>query len=241
MTTAGFNLSKFLHLLFFSFIGALALTTLAACGSNAVAVKKYDRIQTDSAAAMTLTITKVQRPWYAFRPLIVGRFKGAIPEHEKIPGLFFKSFSLTQNHNSFGGIYVWQSETDAKNWFNDAWFARTKKEYGEGTVEYFQILRIRRIAELSQPENSYWSALSMSETKIDLNATGLLQVIEVKEIGAKETNGQVDRGGTLTLWNTEADAKTYFEKNAAALTYFDTPVLIDKLKLSNNVPTTIAR
>lgn len=200
----------------------------AGSGSTPVlALQQHPAVQTDTTGGKVLTIVKVQKPWYAFRFLIVSRFKGSVPDYARIPGLLHKAYCLPEHHNSFGGIYLWQSKPDEDRWFNAAWFARVKKEYGEGTVDTYQVTCVHEVSSSAGTEGDFWSALSFidgaAEHRIDSlvrsGAAGLLRAVEVQD--------SAGRCGVVTLWNTERNAKAYFETYPATTTYFDTPVLIN--------------
>jgi heme-degrading monooxygenase HmoA len=91
----------------------------------------------ESAGASVVVLTKVPKPWYAPRALVVRKFKESIPEYDAVPGLAYKYYTLADD-DRFGGLYLWQSREQAQAWFNPAWFARVRKERGvEGTVRYF--------------------------------------------------------------------------------------------------------
>jgi len=171
-----------------------------------------------------VTITYVKKPWYAWRSLVVKKFKESIPEYEAIPGLLQKNYHFTEDHNKFGGIYHWSTEAEAKAWFNLKWFERVVKTYGEeGVVDYYQILQSTTIAK-HDLTGDYWSALQLGNSlSIPTTTQGLLRVTQIKS---------KDQLGSITLWKSKEEAKQYFSqlKGAGQISYFDTPVLIDKLK-----------
>ncbi|MBI3218687.1 MAG: YdhR family protein [Bacteroidetes bacterium] len=171
-----------------------------------------------------VTITYVKKPWYAWRSLVVKKFKESIPEYEAIPGLLQKNYHFTENDGKFGGIYLWASEAEAKAWFNPKWFERVIKTYGEaGVVDYYQIIQSTTIAK-HELTGDYWSVLQLGKAlSIPESTPGLLRITQIK---SKEQLGSV------TLWKSKEEAKQYFsqQKGAGQISYFDTPVLIDKLK-----------
>jgi heme-degrading monooxygenase HmoA len=204
---------------------------LIACGSNPsdneVEITQLPDNQEDSSNLQTLTITKVKKPWYASRGMVVSRMRKSIPEYQAIKGLKNKYYSFTENHKLFGGIYFWETEKDAKTWFDKAWFERTEKKYGQkGIVEYYQILNIQNIAKTSQNEGKFWAVLSFSTKKseIDENADGLIKIIQLKNEKAET--------GFLTLWQSKASTEKYFAQSKYANTFFDTPILLDNSKIT---------
>ncbi|MEM7134960.1 MAG: YdhR family protein [Myxococcota bacterium] len=83
------------------------------------------------------TIVRVTPPWYAFRPLVVRKYRDAIPTYQSIPGLLFKYFSIAAD-GKIGGIYLWENRQAADAFYDEAWHARILDAYGEpGEIEYF--------------------------------------------------------------------------------------------------------
>lgn len=137
----------------------------------------------------------------------------------------FKAYSLSEDGKFFGGIYFWQTEQDAKIWFNDVWFARTEKTYGtRGEVEYFKVVSTKCVAEALSGEGDFWSVVSFGEAvKIDETATGLMKIVEIKRAD--------NQNGFVTLWHTKRDAQNYFDKRTAGEhRFFDLPLLLDNSK-----------
>lgn len=171
-----------------------------------------------------VTITYVKKPWYAWRSLVVKKFKESIPEYEAILGLLQKNYHLTESDGKFGGIYLWASEAEARAWFNPKWFERIVKTYGEaGVVDYYQIVQSTTIAK-HELTGDYWLTLQVGKSlAIPESTSGLLRITQIKS---------KDQLGTIALWKSKEEAKRYFgqQKDAGQISYFDTPVLIDKLK-----------
>ncbi|MFM8914567.1 MAG: hypothetical protein ACKOE6_16865, partial [Flammeovirgaceae bacterium] len=115
----------------------------------------------DTLLLTTLTITKVKKPWYAWKALVVKKMKKSIPEYSAIEGLRYKYYSFTSTHDHFGGIYLWASAQNASNWFNAAWYDRTEKKYGKkGIVLSFQIQNINTMAAAPANEGDYCAVLT---------------------------------------------------------------------------------
>jgi hypothetical protein len=171
-----------------------------------------------------VTITYVKKPWYAWRSLVIKKFKESIPEYEAIPGLLQKNYHFTEDYKKFGGIYHWSTEAEARTWFNPKWFERVIKTYGEaGVVDYYQVIQSTTIAK-HELTGDYWSTLQLGKSlTIPESTSGLLRITQIK------SNDQL---GTIALWKSKEEAKRYFsqQKGAGQISFFDTPVLIDKLK-----------
>lgn len=199
----------------------LLVLTGTALQSASDDVSPHDRT-TPSDTASVVTITYVKKPWYAWRTRIVKKFKESIPQYAAIAGLLQKNYHLSESRETFGGIYLWRNEADAKAWFTPVWFERVRKTYGaEGRVDYYEIVRSREIAP-SETSGQYWSVLQLDKPVSFTDAPGLLRITEIKHDS---------QYGTVTLWKSKEAAEKFFsQRHAGTLTYFDTPVLIDKLK-----------
>ncbi|MFM8832203.1 MAG: hypothetical protein ACKOEV_00940 [Cytophagales bacterium] len=130
---------------------AIAFQALA-CATD-VTGNQTQAVQTtaDSTTFHTLVITKVKKPWYAWRSLVVGKMKKSFPEYQAIDGLGEKFYSFTENHKLFGGIYLWNNKAAAQAWFTEKWFERTEKSYGQrGQVDYYEIEKIETLKTTSQ-------------------------------------------------------------------------------------------
>lgn len=103
----------------------------AMLGASSLAAQNTGRI---------LTWTRVNQPWYAPNFLVRSKMKDSVPEYKAIPGLVWKSYSIEASSNRFGGIYLWESESSAKAWFNEAWFERVKSKYGETQVPLLKVV-----------------------------------------------------------------------------------------------------
>lgn len=100
-----------------------------------------------------VTWTRVNRPMLAFSFLIKSKMKDSIPEYEAISGLKSKAYSIETDGKLFGGIYLWDSETAAKNWFNASWFQRVKEKYGETEVPILKLVWRPEIKEFQARKN----------------------------------------------------------------------------------------
>ncbi|MFZ4056486.1 MAG: hypothetical protein ACOYKE_00035 [Ferruginibacter sp.] len=201
---------------------------VSACGAETFNysnnVKNFAK--SDTSALTTLTITKVKKPWYAWKGLVVGKMKKSFPEYSAVKGLEHKYYSFTEDHHYFGGVYLWKSEQDAKNWFNQAWFDRTEKKYGEkGIVQSFQIQHIKTISIPPKNEGHYYAVLSYSKhTSNDFNANtkGLFQIIELTDSNQKRCY--------LTVWENMKMARSFFNSNAFDNEYYEVPLVLNNGK-----------
>jgi heme-degrading monooxygenase HmoA len=68
---------------------------------------------------------------------LVAEFVSAAPIYQKVPGLLRKYF-IVKNDGKFGGVYLWDTQLSAQNWFNPAWHERVRKTYGsDAYIEWF--------------------------------------------------------------------------------------------------------
>lgn len=196
------------------------------CASEESKISKLEQPQNDSTSVKTLTITKVKKPNYAWRSLVVGKMKETIPEYRVVDGLRQKFYSFTENHKFFGGIYFWESEEQAKTWFNGAWFTRTEEKYGlRGTVDFYSISQLKTFASVGRTHGKYWSALSYPEKEVAKNfssANGLILIALLSDKDGKECY--------LSLWENEKMAKSFFSDKEGQHNYFDSPILLDNSK-----------
>jgi hypothetical protein len=187
-------------------------------------IQSFNKIGTSPLT--TLTITKVKKPWYAWRGLVVGKMKKSFPEYSAVKGLVHKYYSFTEDHLYFGGIYLWESEQNSKNWFNHAWFDRTKKKYGiQGMVISFQIQSIKTISLPQKNEGHYCAVLSYSKNSssdFNDNTRGLFQIIELRD-----SNQQACY---LTLWENVRIASSFLNSKALDNEYYDVPLILNNRK-----------
>jgi hypothetical protein len=167
-----------------------------------------------------ITITKIPKPWIASRKLVVKKFMESIPEYAKVNGLLTKYFALTEKHTHFGGIYLWQNEAAARNWFNLKWFERVREKYkSPGEVSYYSVTGIRNLQTITETQGKYCSVLSLGKAELAYPAKGLLRIIYITD----------EKGihGHISLWASEKEARDYFLTDLAADEFFDTPVLLN--------------
>lgn len=205
------------------------LFQLYSCSGNKSVDNSYVEIDKaifkDSIKSKVLTITSVISPWYAWRGLIVNKMKETIPQYQSIKGLNQKIFCLTENQTLIGGIYFWKTKKDAQNWFNENWFERTKKKYGQkGIVHYYEIEKTETIINFDKSEINFWTVLSYNENELLLNnkTVGLISMIYLKD--------GTNKNCVLTIWKNKDVAKKYFNDKKSQNIYFDSPFFLQNSK-----------
>lgn len=182
---------------------------------------------TDQPSAITtLTITRVKKPWYAWRSLVVGKMKQSVPEYQVVVGLRYKFFSLTENHKFAGGIYLWETAQQAKDWFSPAWFDRTEKKYGQpGTVAYYQVKEVNVAPPPVAREGNRWAVLSYATENplATSNPSGAI----VAALTLLDANGETCY---ISVWSSREVAEAYFENKAGRRESFDVPVWLNNAR-----------
>lgn len=206
-------------------MGIILTIALASCnGQEGEAVQSGSSFAGTTAtttAISTVTITKVKKPWYAWRRLVLGKMEKTIPQYRAIAGLDQKLYSFNAKGDRFGGIYFWQREEDAITWFNPSWFEKTKEQFGEvGVVDYYRVRSVMQLAPYSEQLGRYWSVLTRSNTPLDLQV-GTKGIIQQSEL--TNTRGQLF---FLTVWADKASAEKFFAGKDLENEYFDTPLVI---------------
>jgi hypothetical protein len=65
-------------------------------------------------------------------------FLSTAPTYQGVAGLFRKSYVLSEDGNSVGGIYLWNSRAEAEAMFTDSWRAYVREKYdSDPSVTYF--------------------------------------------------------------------------------------------------------
>ncbi|WP_166303303.1 YdhR family protein [Bradyrhizobium sp. 2S1] len=66
-------------------------------------------------------------------------FLSTAPIYRDVPGLFRKTYVLSEDGMTAGGIYFWNSRAEAEALYTEAWRARAREKYGaDPTVTYFE-------------------------------------------------------------------------------------------------------
>jgi hypothetical protein len=199
---------------------------LMSCTANNVKTTQeltpHQNVLVDTTSSATVTITKVKKPWYAWRSLIIGKMEESIPEYKAVAGLNQKLYSFTADHGQFGGIYLWKTQKEAMTWFNQAWYDRTEKKYGKkGMVDFYTVFGIRSFANFPTQNGNYWSVLTQSapDLEVQKSASGIIQSISLK-----------NTAGTLfylTFWFDKTSADNFFKGKNGKSEFFDSPIAIN--------------
>ncbi|NEU95410.1 monooxygenase [Bradyrhizobium uaiense] len=66
-------------------------------------------------------------------------FLSTAPLYRGVSGLFRKTYMISEDGMTAGGVYFWNSRQDAEALYTDAWRARAREKYGaDPTVTYFE-------------------------------------------------------------------------------------------------------
>ena len=66
-------------------------------------------------------------------------FMSTAPKYQGVKGLLKKTYVLSQDGATAGGVYFWNSRQDAEAMYTDSWRAFVREKYGtEPTVTYFE-------------------------------------------------------------------------------------------------------
>jgi hypothetical protein len=57
-------------------------------------------------------------------------FLSTAPKYQGVPGLVRKYYVLSQDGNSVGGIYLWNSRAEADAMYTESWRAFVREKYG---------------------------------------------------------------------------------------------------------------
>ena len=157
--------------------------------------------------------------------LIIKKMRESIPEYHLVKGLQQKFYAFTENYKLFGGIYFWQGEMDAKNWFNQAWYDRTERKYGKkGIVDFYKVQKVNNFTNAPSQNNQCWSVLTRSNSPLSANITtkGILKEIFL--------TSSTDEKYYLTIWKDKSLAEDFFKGKGLRSEYFDSPIFIDNSK-----------
>lgn len=65
-------------------------------------------------------------------------FLSTAPYYQTVTGLVHKSYVLSDDGKTAGGVYLWQTRADAQALYTDAWRAMVREKYhAEPHVSYF--------------------------------------------------------------------------------------------------------
>ena len=203
-------------------LGFIGLTRLTAQEIPALKPILTNTSNTESVGNF-ITITKIKKPWIAPRKLVIKKFIESIPQYAQIKGLQTKYYAFSENTEYFGGIYLWNTEIAARNWFNNQWFERVIKTYkNEGEVIYYSVTGIETIQNIYKTKGNYYTVLSLGNPALKTPAKeleGLLRIIYITD-----SKGVA---GHISLWQSETKARAFFSTDLSANEFFDTPILLN--------------
>lgn len=84
----------------------------------------------EAIAEPVVVIVRVPTPRFAPKWLVRRKMRAAKGLYSGLAGLSFKCFTFERASGDFGGIYFWADRAAARSWFDDAWFARVRRERG---------------------------------------------------------------------------------------------------------------
>lgn len=57
-------------------------------------------------------------------------FLSTAPNYQSVPGLIRKVYTLSEDGNTVGGIYLWNSRAEANTMYTESWIAFVREKYG---------------------------------------------------------------------------------------------------------------
>ncbi|WP_342713044.1 monooxygenase [Bradyrhizobium sp. B124] len=88
---------------------------------------------------MITAVTTFKLPKPVTREEARSIFLSTAPLYRDVPGLFRKTYVLSEDGMTAGGIYFWNSRGEAEALYTAAWRARARDKYGaDPTVTYFE-------------------------------------------------------------------------------------------------------
>ena len=87
---------------------------------------------------MITVITMFQLPKPITREEARSIFLSTAPKYQGVAGLFRKCYVLSQDGNTAGGIYLWNSRAEAEAMYTESWRVFAREKYGaDPSVTYF--------------------------------------------------------------------------------------------------------
>ena len=66
-------------------------------------------------------------------------FLSTAPKYQEVPGLVRKVYIVSQEGDTAGGIYLWNSRAEAEAMYTESWKAFVREKYGtDPSVTYFE-------------------------------------------------------------------------------------------------------
>lgn len=88
---------------------------------------------------MITTLVQIKMP--ARMPLEKAKamFSVTAPQYREVPGLIRKYYLLSEDGNTAGGVYLWESRDAAKAMYSPEWHTFIRDKYGvDPVVTYFE-------------------------------------------------------------------------------------------------------
>ena len=79
---------------------------------------------------MITVITNFRLPKPITRDEARRTFLSTAPKYQGVPGLIRKVYVLSQDGNTAGGIYLWNSRAEADAMYTESWKAFVREKYG---------------------------------------------------------------------------------------------------------------
>ncbi|MBC7572689.1 MAG: hypothetical protein H7319_23605 [Spirosoma sp.] len=213
----------------------LTATALFATTQHPTDLATQSIANTDSVIGRVVTIVKSKAPWYAADFLVDRAFRKAIPTYKKLDGLRFKAFSSikTSSGKFVGGIYLWDSDAQARRWFTPDWFADIERKRGhKPTVDYFPLINAQSFV-ASDSDYRKSGGVTIFIHGID---SALTQQCLTKQPGLLRTYIVAEanqQSGTLLLFSTVGYANTFLAEHPGRQSdWFETSVLLDNTQNS---------
>jgi hypothetical protein len=90
-------------------------------------------------AQMITVLTTFTLPKPVTREEARSIFLSTAPKYQGIPGLLRKTYVISEDGKTVGGVYLWNSRRDAEALYTDSWRAFVRDKYGvEPTLTYFE-------------------------------------------------------------------------------------------------------
>jgi hypothetical protein len=87
---------------------------------------------------MIIAVTNFQLPKPVTRDEARSIFLTTAPTYQGVTGLCRKSYVVSDDGSSVGGIYLWNSRAEAEAMFTESWRAYVREKYkSEPSVTYF--------------------------------------------------------------------------------------------------------
>jgi Putative mono-oxygenase ydhR len=87
---------------------------------------------------MITAITTFRLPKAITRDEARAIFLSTAPKYQGVPGLVRKVYVLSQEGNTAGGVYLWNSRAEADAMYTESWKAFVREKYGtDPSITYF--------------------------------------------------------------------------------------------------------